>query len=119
MNSIQYTGAGEGVEGGQMPPSAPKFFFFPNRSFPPPLVAHPQSLLRIFTALGFSTQHLKILVSHFIIVCVTENARLINTFYKQTKLQTNVAQYHWVSQNLNLSHTQSCCAISICKSFIL
>jgi hypothetical protein len=36
---------------------------------------------------------------------------------KKKLLQTNVAQYDWVSQNLNLSHIQLYCATSICKIF--
>jgi hypothetical protein len=35
----------------------------------------------------------------------------------QTNLQTDVAQHNWVSQNLNLSHIQSCCATLVCKFF--
>jgi hypothetical protein len=34
---------------------------------------------------------------------ILENVRLTNTFYKK-KLQTDVAQHNYVSQNLNFSH---------------
>jgi hypothetical protein len=36
---------------------------------------------------------------------------------KKKLLQSDVAQHDWISQNLDSSPFQSCCATSLCKCF--
>jgi hypothetical protein len=41
----------------------------------------------------------------------------LQTYFTKKLLQTDVVQYDWIYQNLNLSHIQSYCVTSICKSY--
>jgi hypothetical protein len=43
----------------------------------------------------------------------------LQTHFTKKLLQIDMAQNDWVSQILNLSHIQSCCATLVCKSFFV
>ena len=43
----------------------------------------------------------------------------LQTHFTKKVLQIDVAQYDWVSQNLNLYHIQLCCDTLVCKSFFV